>query len=454
MKLFAKQQGSVLVSLLLIMPALILIVAIYLQFSVNGLQIAQRDQQHTHAQLAADAGADASVYEVNQDDTWTGTGGEVEVNNDGTVRTTYESSVTTSGSDKVVTVTGRSYRPASSVTPEASVKIAVDLRPVTSGNYSIVTGVGGLYMSNSAKILGGDVHVNGEIKMSNTAQIGLSITPVNLTVANQNCPNPADSTYPQICASGASSEPITIDNSAHIYGDVKANNQTDGSGMSSPGLTASSGVDAQTLPAYDRDAQKAAVTSTDTGSDASCWGNQKVTWPANYKITGDVNLSNQCEVTVTGNVWITGKINISNTAKLIVSDSLGSTQPVIMVDGSATAVSINNNTDLQANDSGTGFKIITYWSRASCSPDCSDVTGTDLYDSRNDTTINMSNYSNAGSTILYARWTRVSVSNSGQIGALVGQTVSLSNSATITFGTSINTGTTYWVIDGYRRVFN
>lgn len=449
-----RQKGSVLVGLLIIMPALILITAVYLELSVAGLRVAQKDQAHTYAQLATDAGIDKAMYDINQNDSWTGTGGEIELSNDGTTKTTYQTTVVDNNVDsKTLTTIGRTYRPASSTSPLATVTIKTDLRPVKSAAYSVVTGVGGLYMSNSAKILGGSVQVNGEIQMSNTAQIGLSNNPVTLTVANQNCPEPATSAYPRICNLGESGQPITLNNSAHIYGDVKANNQTSGVGMSNPGLTASSGVSAQSLPSYNRDAQKAAVTSTQTGSAASCSGSTTKTWPANLKITGDVSLSNSCQITVSGNVWITGKISLSNLSKLKVSDTLGTTQPIIMVDGSATAVNLSNNTELKPNSTGTGFEFITYWSRASCSPDCSNVTGTDLYNSRNDTTIDMSNSSNAGSTILYARWTRVSVNNSGQIGALVGQTVALSNSASITFGTSVGSETQYWVISGYRRTF-
>jgi hypothetical protein len=449
------QKGSVLLAVVIMLPWLILITALYLQLATTSLRIAQKDQFHTYSQFATDAGIDKAMYEINQDNNWTGTGSEVELHNDGNIKTTYETTVTSNSADeKTLTTIGRTYRPTTSTTPQSSVTILTDLRPIKSDAYSVVTGVGGLYMSNSAKILGGSVQVNGEIQMSNTAQIGLNSSPVTLTVAHQNCPEPANATYPRVCNSGESGQPITINNTAHIYGDVKANNQTSGTGMTNPGLTASSGVAAQPLPAYDRNAQKAAVTANQTGATASCSGSTNKTWPANLKVTGDVNISNSCQVTVSGNVWITGKLTLSNTAKLIVSDTLGATRPVIMVDGSTTSVSLSNNTELKPNNVNTGFQIITYWSRASCSPDCADVTGTDLYNSRNDTTIDMNNSSNAGATILYARWTRVSVSNSGQIGALVGQTIALSNSATITFGTSVGASTQYWVISGYRRVFN
>ncbi len=455
MKILNRQKGSILISLVLILPAILFVTATFLQLAVSSLRLAKKDQLFTQAQFATDAGIDRSLYEVNADDAWAGTSGEVELHNDGSVRTTYEVTVTNNGAEsKTLTSVGRSYWPVSNSTAASTVRVESSLRPVSSGGFSVVTGVGGLYMSNSAKILGGNVQVNGEVRMTNGAQIGLSSSPVDLNVAHQNCPNPATASYPQLCGSGENGQPISIANLAHIYGDVKANNQTDDDGMTDPGLTASSGVIPEDLPIHDRDAQKASITSEQTGATASCSGNTSKTWPANLKINGNVTISTNCTVTVSGDVWITGTLTLSNQGTLVVSDSLGTTRPNIMVDGSPTSVTMSNNSELLSNDDDTGFQIITYWSEASCSPDCSDVTGTDLYDSRDDTTISMDNSSDAAETILYARWSRVSVSNNGQIGALVGQTVQLSNSAAITFGTSVGTETSYWVIDGYRKIFN
>jgi hypothetical protein len=321
---------------------------------------------------------------------------------------------------------------------------------VTSGSYSIVTGVGGLYMSNSAKIIGGDVFVNGEINMSNSSQIGLSTNPINVSVAHQNCPEPADANYPRLCASGENGQPITISGTAHIYGTVKANNQTTGTAMSDPGLVAGA-VTPSALPTHDRNAQKAAVATTDTAATAGCSNGTK-NWPANYKITGNVTVSGTCQVTINGDVWITGTLSVRNSAILRISNTLGTTMPNIMVDG-ATAT-FRNSATIASNASSTGAQLLTYFSTASCQPDCANVTGTDLYNSRNTVTIDFDNSASAPNSILYARWTRVNLGNSGGVGALVGQTIALRNSATVTFGTAINSlGTTYWVLDGYRRDF-
>lgn len=454
-RLQLSNKGSVLLPLIIVLPFLILIATHYIDLSVSGFRLARQDQLHTSSQMAADGGADYGLEQINLDGDWTGTVGEIELMTDSESKTTYEVSVSDTGpSSKTLTVTGRSYRPSGAVSPSTSVTIKVDLRPVESGSYSVVSGQGGLIMHNSSKIIGGDVLINGEITMSNSAQIGLGTdtTPVNVSVANQVCPIPANPTYPRLCNAGENDNPITLFNSARIYGDVKANYQTVTNGMSNPGLSATSGVNPEPLPSHDRDAQKAAVTSTISESTASCWGSQSKTWAANIKINGTATLSNSCVVTVSGNVWITGNLFISNSAKIVVADSVGTTRPVIMVDGS-TGVRLSNGSKIISNTSGTGVEIITYWSKAPCSPNCGNVSGTDLNDSRDETTISLSNTAEAAQSILYARWTQIDLAGSGQIGAVVGQTIQMSNNATVTFGTAVGGGLTQWVVNGYRRSF-
>lgn len=442
------ERGSILLVFILTLPFLIMMAMYYMQLSLTSYQVARFDELHTSAQLAADAGADFTIGKFSQDNSWTGSS-ETVLQDDGQVKTTYTSSITGDSKAKVITVTGKAYWPANQTTPNRSVTIYIDLRPVTSGAYSVITGAGGLYMSNSSKVVGGDVFINGEITMSNTAQIGLSTAPLNIQVAHQLCPIPPDATFPRVCNPGENGEPIRMQNSAQIYGTVKANNQTTSNNMNNPGLVPGS-VTPQPLPTYDRNTQKAAVINSLSGASASCSNQQTLVWPANTKITGDVNISGKCKVTVEGNIWITGKLSISNSAIVAVADSLGSTRPNIMVDGQ-TGVNISNSATLASNTANTGFQILTFYSKASCSPDCSSVTGPDLANSRSVTTINLNNSASGPNTTFYAYWTRVNLTNGGSIGAVIGQTINMSNSATITFGSSSSPSSTVWVIKGYRR---
>src|SRR5207249_3940182 len=142
--------------------------------------------------------------------------------------------------------------------PRVVRKIKLTIEGTAPIPYAVQSGPGGLILKNSTIVSNGSVYLNGTLTMSNTAQIGSSSTPVPVDVAYDSCPSPADSTYPQLCTSG---QPISIINSAHIYGTVNANYQTDGSGMSNPGLTGRSGVQTSTLPSYDRNAQKQQATN-------------------------------------------------------------------------------------------------------------------------------------------------------------------------------------------------
>jgi Tfp pilus assembly protein PilX len=445
-----EQRGSILLVLLITLPFLILLAMYYMHLSLTSFQVARFDQLHTEAQLAADAGADYSVEQITQNNNWLGTGSETQIHNGNGVRTTFTASVSGDNTGKTIAITGKTYWPAAKTTPARSVSIYVDLRPVTANSFSVISGEGGLTMSNSSKIVGGDVFVNGQINLSNSAQIGLSTNPVTVEVADQACPQPADATYPRVCNTNEGGQPITLNNTSHIYGTVKATNQTNGSGMTNTGLVANSTVTPLPLPTYDRAAQKAAVATTITGSTASCGGSQNLVWAANTKITGDVSISNKCTVTVKGNVWITGALSVSNSARMVVDNSVGTTMPNIMVD-SANGATFSNTAQLVSNSANTGFEIYTFYSKAVCSPDCSSVTGTNLANSRSVTTISLQQSAAAPNTIFYAYWSQVQVGNSGQIGAIIGQTVQLTNTGTITFGNSTTVGSTTWVVKGYRR---
>lgn len=462
-KFRSNQNGSVLLALILMLPFIILIAASYTALSAVSLRTAKLDQSRTHAQLAADAGIDASMQVINQDNTWLGSGSEVEVQNDGKVRTTYLTTLTNIDSNfQTLTSVGKTYRPVTATQPESDVTIKVKLRSVKTGQSSVVSGVGGLFMQNSAKILGGDVNINGEITMQNSAQIGLTTNPLTVKVAHQNCPQPATSTYPRLCGINENGQPVNISGQAHIYGSVSANNQVSGSGMTNPGLVASSGVTAASLPQHDRAQQQTNVSTTTsslyyTKCDAN---NTTRTWPARLKIEGDVTIEKSCNVILEGDVWITGNLIIQNTGRITTANGIvlgglntvDPNKPTIMVDGPAGML-VQNSGGLLSNSDSLGMQVVTYWSRAACSPDCSNVTGMDLDSSRNDRTIFLQNSGQAPNSIVYARWTQAELSNGGGVGAVIGQTIRLTNSATITFGAETGGGTAYWVIDSYQRTY-
>jgi hypothetical protein len=466
--IISKDEGSgfILPVLLITGVAIVLMITAISTSAVANNNVAAHANYAVNAQLAADAGLDDAMNKMNTVSNWTGTGGQTTLLDDATtnVKTTYEV-VVTDGADtthKTLTVTARTFSPRSVSTPKVTRKYDMDIQAVTSGNgpTSVSSGVGGLILDANAKISGGDVVVNGKISLSNNSQIGLSTNPVNVRVAHQSCPNPANATYPLVCGTG-NGEPITIGNTAKIYGNVQAKNQVTGTNMFSPGLVAcaSTNCDPVTLPSFDRTGFKNTVNAsgqTMTAAAASTCSGGVANWPANVKITGNVTTPNNCTVKINGNVWITGSLIPGNNSKLAVQNSLGATMPDIVIDGSG-GLTLSNNATVQPNNNGTGVEFLTFWSAASCSPDCSSVTGTDLFASQSTQTINLDNNGAAPASILYAYWSKVTVSNNGAIGAVAGQTVQLSNNAVINFTSSVpgsDNRITTWVKRGYMRVFN
>ncbi len=460
------QDGFILPVLLVTGVMLVLMIIAITSESVTNQTAAEHDYYATEAQLAADAGLDEAMHEMNTQTGWTGTGGDVTLLNDAArnLKTTYNVVVNDGGDsiDKTLVVTAKTYFPASATSPKVTRKYAMDIQAVTTGTgaASVVTGVGGLVMNGNSKVSGGDVIVDGTITMSNNSQIGLSTNPVNVRVADQACPKPADSTYPQVCSGGG--QPITMGTTSFIYGNVQAKNQTTGTNMLNPGLVACSGTscDPVPMPSFDRTGFKNTVNGsgqTMTGAAASnCPNGGTISWPANVKITGNVSIQNKCTIKINGNVWVTGSVAIQNNANFVVQDSVGTTYPDVVVDGQSGFI-IGNKGSITPNSQGTSMEVLTFWSSGACSPDCSSVTGTSLYSSQQATTINLSNTGSAPGAILYAYWSEVQLSNNGSLGAVSGQTVSLGNNAVITFGTAVpgsDNQITTWVKRGYMRQYN
>ncbi len=450
----------------LILPVIIIIGAIFFTmivaitlYSSAIYNSARRNLIGLDALAVAEAGADSFLYNINLNNSYTGTNitcpitssgaSPVTLFNDSTQgKGTYEtcSAAGSIANEKIVYSVGKIYFPQTATTPILTRTVKLVIEGTQAQGYAVVSGAGGLAMSNNA-IIGGLVYIDGKISLSNNATIGSVTQPATVNVAYYNCPSPADNTYPALCASG---QPISIINTAHIYGNVTANNQTSTTGMSNNGLVGSSGVSYMAMPDYDRAAQKAAVTNTMDAASASCSSGSK-TWPANTHITGgSVSLNNSCVVTVMGNIWIDGDFTIKNQAAIKVSDSLGAA-PVIMIDGSGGANFINNAV-IASNQAGWGFKFITFYSKASCSPDCTNVTGANLANSQGIKTMTMGNSGLGANTLFYARWTKVFVNNNGAVGGINGQTIELQNNGNITFGYSVGGSAITWDVRYYERL--
>lgn len=464
MSVTKESNGFLLVSLLLTVFLVVTIGLIASQLVIANYRVAAVQFNATNAQFAADAGADYALDTLNEDHGWNGTAGELEIMNQNNTKVTFAATVS-AGEDefqKAITVTGRIYQPADAAQPKAERSYEIIASAVTSvgyGDASVVSGVGGLRMDGNSEILGGEVYVNGRIRMNGNSKIGQSDESASVKVAHQSCPVPPDSTYPRVCESSDADqpEPIDIRNNARIYGEVQATNQTDGSSMQNPGLVAGSPPPVD-LPTYDRQAQKDAVTTTWSAAEAECGSQSEKSWPANLKIEGDVEISNNCDVAIPGDVWITGDLKMDSNSELQVADGVAEA-PAIMIDGE-NGLHADNNVQFQENNNNVGLRILTYWSAASCTPECDDddVTGPELYNGQEKTTILLESNLRARYTQFYARWSQLELRSNGEVGALAAQTIHLRSNASVTFDVSVSgsgggPSIAAWIVESYKRVY-
>lgn len=471
------QKGVVLITILVVG-----MIITFVGLSFADLAIAQYGRTsdnvyRTNAVLTAEAGIEETLSELSGDVDFSGVTSEKTFYNDADRgKATYTSTVVTgSNGEKTITATGTTYRPKSQKVANTQ-KVRVTLVGTAAPVPSVVAGAGGLILGGSASINNSDVYVNGAISFANSAaSIGSETHPVNVHVANANCPkgsNPGPS-YPSVCSSG---QPISIPDWSvvKVLGTICATGQTQakfpesqwnsnppqiraatsgGSGLT-PGCTAP----VLPMPTYDRPSHVSRMTTVGSMSSSTYNCNNWVsgieftrTWPANLRLNGDVSIGSSCNLTITGDVYITGNLTVGGGSTIRIADSVGTTIPKIVVDGT---VNLGSGGKILANSSGTSAQIISYRSTASCSPNCANVTGTDLYNSRNQQNVTVDGGGSFPGLAVWAYWSKAKINGAGIVGAVTGQTIDMEGAGNVTFGTSLGSGTTTWTIRSYQRVFD
>ncbi len=462
-KKYEDQRGMILVGVIIITSALIVMGLSLSSFTSAQYRVTTENVFRANAILVAEAGVEQSLYELNQSDTFAGFNTEQEYFNDETQgRGVYTSVVAEipETNAKTITATGKIYRYGTDDLVSTRI-VEVTTVGTNSEGFSVHTGPGGLILSGSANITNSDVYVNGRIIMSGASKIGTHSQPLNVNVANMACPtgNNPGPTFPQVCTSG---DPISLQWSTHIYGTVCATHQTstgpNPSGNILPGNGGLGLIDdcvaaPVTPPSYDRQAHINNVVIEGSGNSNSyvcnSWPFDRV-WPANLKLNGNVNIASSCSLVIRGDTYITGDLSLGGAARIYVDDSVGTDRPVVMVDGTIT---VGGSSQVIANSSGTGVHFISFKSSASCSPNCTSLSGNELKNSQNLQTVTVGGAGNMAGMIFHAYWGKVRLTGSGNVGSAVGQTVDLSGAGTITFGTTLSSGERTWTITSYQQKF-
>lgn len=455
-----REGGYLLVTVLAISIIFTVIGVALLQSATSQFRLSSDDLYADNALYVAEAGIEQSVHQLNQDSSFTGYATAQQFFDNTTQGLgTFTTAITSNadGNSKTITATGTTYRYSTPTQVVSAKTIKVTVVGTASSGYSVHTGPGGLLLGGSADITNGDVYVNGSITLSGAAKIGTANDPLNVHVANDICPTGTSpgATYPQVCTSG---QPISLAQSTNIYGTVCATGQTSTGpnnniqgGNGGQGLVAGCTAPVVSTPTYDRSAQIAAVTTTASGTSNSytcqSWPFNR-TWPANLELTGNVTVGGSCNVTVKGNVYITGNLTINGASTMTVDDSLGTTRPVIIVDGTIT---VGGSAAMVANGSGTGAEFISFKSAAACGAACASLSGNDLYNSENQTTVTVGGAVNLPGMVFQSYWGKLVLGGSGHVGAVAGQAIDLSGSGTVIFGTTLSSGTQTWTITSYQQ---
>ncbi|MFA6520179.1 MAG: choice-of-anchor R domain-containing protein [Candidatus Paceibacterota bacterium] len=131
------------------------------------------------------------------------------------------------------------------------------------------------------------------------------------------------------------------------------------------------------------------------------------------KITGNLTMGNSGRLTLTGNLWVEGNMVIDNHAHINLSSSYGTSEGVIIVDGT---VNIGNGSDFSGSGSEGSYLMVL-----------STSTSTDA--------IKLSN--NGGAVILYAANGTVHLENNAAAKALNGKYIVLDNNVDVIYDSGL-----------------
>jgi hypothetical protein len=453
------QQGLVMVLVMIIVATLMIVGISLISQASSQYLLADNTAVDSNAVYTAEAGVEQSIQSLNANSSFTGySTSQVFFNNLSQgygVYTTVIGAASGNSNAKVITSTGKIYDYNNHSRLKSSRVVEVTVVGTTSQGYSIMSGPGGLILSGSANITNSSVFVGGTISLTGAAKIGTSTKPLQVDVANKACLS--GSTYPVLCTS---TQPISLDWSTNIYGSVCATGQTTKgpnnniqTGTGGQGLITGCTAPDVSVPVYDKSSQVAAVTTTAVGTSntyvCASWPFDR-TWPAKLKLTGNVSVDSSCNVVIKGDAYITGNLNIGGAAHISVDNSVGTTRPTILVDGTIT---VGGSASITSNSYGTGLQFVSYSSSgAACGSNCTatTLTGTALKTAQASTTVSVGGAVSVPGVIFNAQWGKIVVAGSGNVGAAVGQTVDLSGAGTITFGTVLSSGVSTWTISSYQ----
>lgn len=344
--------------ILILSTALFSRVTSFLRFGANSIM---REQ----AVNLAEAGIDKTLWQLNQ------TGGSYTGEANTAVGSTGTFTVTvTDKSPGIKTITATGFVP-SAVAPKEKQTIKVDTSistSVISFRYAVQVGTGGVNMENSSQI-NGNVYSNTNITGSGTSKINGDAYAVGTI---------------------SSPDPLVT-------------------GTKHPGQSPSQ------MPTVDYQYWKdqAAIGPTTNCSPTCTISSDTSIGPGKY--AGNLNISNNAQVTINGPIWVTGNVDVSQGGtKVILNPSFGSEGTVFIADGKITVEQGGSFIPTSANPKGYILVVTTSTDAAAM------------------------NIENSGANaVFYALGGGAQLSQSAHVSALVAKSLSMQNSATLDYDSGL-----------------
>lgn len=182
-----QQNGSIIVSILLVMLFLTTVIFGLLVLSNANLTRARGRIFLLQAQYAAESGVDAAIAHLNfGNDTYGGSGGEVQVLDNAGYISKYTTSVAngSTAKERIITATGKVYAPKTAATANFTRTIEVTAQRTSTTTTSAMVSRNIVDIQSGVKnIKAVDVYVNGYINMSKNTT---NLIAENITVADKN----------------------------------------------------------------------------------------------------------------------------------------------------------------------------------------------------------------------------------------------------------------------------
>ncbi len=188
-----KQEGSIIVSILVVMVFLVTIIFSLIVLANSNLVRARNRVLLLQAQYAAESGADAAIAQLNSGNTsYSGSGAEIQILSNNLYKSTLTVSVTagTDAKEKIITATGKVYAPSSATVATQSRTIEVLAQRTSSTTSSSIVSRNIMDIQSGVKnIVAKDVYINGYINMNkNTTNLKAeNITVVDKNTGASNC---------------------------------------------------------------------------------------------------------------------------------------------------------------------------------------------------------------------------------------------------------------------------